>query len=250
MKISVCIESVFQGMDSLAALEQVRAAGFGAFEFWNWQNKDMEKLAQKKAALGLHCVCFCTKSFELTDPDKRDTFLEGLKESVLQAKQLIVPFLITQSGMDTGAERKLQRRNICESLKAAAPLLEASGVTLLLEPLNGKIDHAGIYLESSDEGFEILETVGSPHIKLLFDVYHQQITEGDVIRRMISHIDQIGHVHCAGNPGRHELDSGELNYKGIFRALDKAGYQGYAGIEYFPAFPAAEGLAYIREITA
>jgi hydroxypyruvate isomerase len=133
-------------------------------------------------------------------------------------------------------------------LKAAAPLLEEAGITLLLEPLNGKINHAGIYLESSDEGFEILREVGSPNVKLLFDIYHQHITEGDIIRRITSNIDLIGHLHCAGNPGRHELDSGELDYIRIFKALDDAGYKGYGGIEYFPLHPAEEGLKQLRKM--
>jgi hydroxypyruvate isomerase len=121
-------------------------------------------------------------------------------------------------------------------------LLEEAGITLLLEPLNGKVNHPGIYLESSDEGFEIIREVGSPNVKILFDIYHQQITEGDIIRRMTSNIDLIGHIHCAGNPGRHELDSGELDYGRIFKALESAAYKGYAGIEYFPAESPTEGL--------
>ena len=249
MKLSICIDSIFNGMDSVLALEQVKAAGFDAFEFWGWQNRDIDAMAAKAKALGLSCVCCCTKYFNLTDPGQRETFLQGLRESIVQAKKIDASALITQSGNDTGAVRSFQRRSIIAGLKAAAPLLEEAGVTLLLEPLNGKIDHRGIYLESSDEGFEILGEIGSPNVKLLFDTYHQQITEGDIIRRMTANIGEIGHIHCAGNPGRHELESGELDYGRIFRALESAGYKGYAGIEYFPAGPAAEGLKQLREIT-
>ena len=235
-------------MDSLAALEQVKASGFGIFEFWSWQSRDMDALAKKAAALELVCSCFCTKSFNLTDPGQRETFLSGLKESITWAKKMNAQFLITQSGKDTGARRDFQRRSIIDGLKAAAPMLEDAGITLLLEPLNDKIDHPGIYLTSSDEGFEILGDVGSPNVKLLFDIYHQQITEGDIIRRITSHVGEIGHIHCAGNPGRHELDSGELDFRRIFEALDAAGCKAYAGIEYYPAEPAALGLKRLREM--
>jgi len=248
MKYSICIDSIFQGMDSLAALEKVKAAGFGVFEFWNWQNRDMNALTKKAEALGLTCAGFCTTCFNLTDPAQREVFLSGLKESIEQAKKTGVRFLITQSGNDTGARRSFQRQSICDGLNAASQVLEAAGITLLLEPLNEKIDHAGIYLTSSEEGFEILRTVKSPNIKLLFDIYHQQITEGDIIRRLSSNIGEIGHIHCAGNPGRHELDSGELDFRRIFSSLESSGYRGYTGIEYFPAEPAAAGLKRLREM--
>jgi hydroxypyruvate isomerase len=253
MNFSICIDSVFsyidktltleQVKDSGAALEAVKAAGFSNFEFWTWKNRNMDALAQKAKDLGLNCVCFCTKFFNLTDPGQRETFLEGLKESLVQAKKANALSLITQSGNDTGAVRPFQHRSMVAGLKAAAPLLEEAGITLLLEPLNGKVNHPGIYLESSDEGFEIIREVGSPNVKILFDIYHQQITEGDIIRRMTSNIDLIGHIHCAGNPGRHELDSGELDYGQIFKALESAAYKGYAGIEYFPAESPTEGLS-------
>jgi hydroxypyruvate isomerase len=249
MNFSICIDSIFEGVDSLEALDRVKAAGFSAFEFWRWQKRDLNALAKKAKALELSCVCFCTKSFNLTDPEKRGIFIEGLKESIVKAKTMDAPFLITQSGKDTGEIRSFQQLSIIDGLKAAAPLLEEAGVTLLLEPLNGKIDHPGIYLEFSDESFEILDCVRSPNVKLLYDIYHQQITEGDIIRQMTSHIDKIGHIHCAGNPGRNELDTGELDFGRIFRALEKAGYRGYGGIEYFSTGPAEEGLKRLWPLT-
>ena len=248
MKFSICIDSIFGGKDSLKALELVKAAGFNAFEFWHWKERDMDALAKKAAALGLSCAGFCTKIFCLTDPGRRGDFLSGLEGSIAQAKKMGAAFLITQSGNDTGEERSFQRQSIIDGLKASAPILEDSGITLLLEPLNRKIDHPNIYLESSDEGFEILGQAGSPNVKLLFDTYHQQISEGDIIRRLTAHIGEIGHIHCAGNPGRHELDSGELDYNRIFAALEGAGYEGYAGIEYFPAEENATGLKRLLEM--
>jgi len=249
MKYSICIDSIFEGMDSLKALEQVKAAGFNTFEFWHWQERDMKALAKKAKELELNCAGFCTTCFNLTDPAQRDTFLLGIEKSLAQAKKMGAKFLITQSGNDIGAnsqnplaDHPLQKQSIIDGLKAAAPMLEEADVTLLLEPLNEKIDHPGIYLVSSDKGFEIIASVASPNIKLLFDTYHQQISEGDIIRRLTTHVKEIGHIHCAGNPGRHELDSGELDYGRVFKALDSIGYNGYAGIEYFPAEPVMEGL--------
>jgi hydroxypyruvate isomerase len=242
MKFSVCIESLFRGMDDLAALDQVKACGYTAFEFWGWRNRDLEALSKKAVGLGLNCAGFCTKNFLLNDPARRGEFLEGLKESVSAAQKMGAKFLITQSGEDTGLRRDFQHRAIAEGLKEADAILMGSGVTLLLEPLNRKINHKGTYLESSDEGFEILDETGSENVKLLFDIYHQQISEGDVIRRACANINKIGHFHAAGNPGRNELDTGELDYNRVFKALEDAGYKGYGGLEYFPLGDPAAGL--------
>ena len=97
-------------------------------------------------------------------------------------------------------------------------------------------------MSSSAEAFEIIEEVGSDRVKVLFDIYHQQITEGDLIRNIRENISRIGHFHAAGCPGRHELDTGELNYPNIFHAIREAGYTGYVGLEYFPEKPVLEGL--------
>jgi len=246
MAFSICIDAIFQNMDSIEALDNVKAAGFDVFEFWHWQKKDIDALARKAASLSLRCSGFCTTSFHLTSPAQRDTFLLGVKESIVVAKKMGASFLITQSGPNTGESALSQERSIVEGLKEAAPLLEEAGIDLLLEPLNARVDHPGIFLQSSDQGFEILNCVGSPNIKMLFDIYHQQITEGDIIRRVTSNINQIGHFHCAANPERHELDSGELDYRRIFHAIYSLRFKGHLGMEYFPAKPAAEGLKWLR----
>jgi hydroxypyruvate isomerase len=233
-------------MDSIEALDQVKAAGFDVFEFWDWQKKDTDALLKKAESLSLKCSGFCTTSFNLTEPGQRDTFIQGLKESVVMAKKMGASFLITQSGFDTGEARLFQEKSIIAGLKEAAPIVEEAGVNLLLEPLNAKIDHPEIFLQSSDECFEILSCIESPNIKMLFDIYHQQITEGDIIRRATSYIEKIGHFHCAANPGRHELDTGELDFKRVFDAIESSGYKGYLVIEYYPAKPSAEGLKWLK----
>jgi hydroxypyruvate isomerase len=173
-------------------------------------------------------------------------YIAALKDTIEAAKKLGAPCIISQLGMDTGAARTFQHRSILAGLKAASPLLEENGLVLLAEPLNGRIDHEGTYLESSDEGFELVEEAGTRNIRLLFDIYHQQITEGDIIRRISAHINLIGHFHAAGVPGRHELFLGELDYGRIFEAIDKLGYTGALGLEYFPekiTAGAEDGLA-------
>ncbi len=130
--------------------------------------------------------------------------------------------LISQVGdFRPGVSREAQHQCLVDGLKEAAPILEEAGVTLVIEPLNELVDHAGYYLIRSDEAFQIIEEVDNPRVKVVFDIYHQQISEGHVISTITTNIDKIAHFHAAGNPGRHELTIGELHYPSIFEAINK-----------------------------
>ena len=139
-------------------------------------------------------------------------------------------------------DRQKQHDCLVEGLREAAPILENAGITLVIEPLNELIDHAGYYLIRSDEAFQIIDKVGSPNVKVVFDIYHQQISEGNVIRNLTRNIDSIAHFHAAGNPGRHELTVGELNYRAIFDAIAETSYNGFVGLEYWPVNEPEVGL--------
>lgn len=247
MKYSVCIDALYQGRDVLEGIRETKEAGIGAVEFWSWWDKDIERIAAEKERLHLEVAAICTKFASLVDPSQHEAYLEGLRESIEAARRLGCRRLISQVGADTGKAREQQRAALCQGAKRAAKLLEGTGITLVLEPLNTAVDHVGYYLSSSTEAFEIIEEVGSERVKVLFDIYHQQITEGNIIRNIRGNISKIGHFHAAGCPGRHELDTGELNYPNIFQTIQEAGYAGYIGLEYFPERPASEGLRGIAE---
>jgi len=242
MKISICIEMVLPGKDDAQKLRDLKGIGCGAFEFWSWWGRDMAVLKQAADETGLACAAMCTRFTSLNEPEKRDEYIQGLKESIPVAKSLGCKTLISQVGNDTGAEREYQRASIAAGLKQCAPILEEAGITLVAEPLNTKIDHKGYYLWSSAEGFDIIREVGSPNVKLLYDIYHQQIMEGNILNTIFANIDLIGHIHTANLPGRHELDRGELNYPYIFKMLDEYGYTGYVGFEYSPVGDALESI--------
>jgi len=242
MKFSVCIDAVFRGNDLYPSLKAMRELGIDAFEFWGWWDKDIDTLLSMKNRLGLTVSAFCTRMVSLVDASQRAAYLKGLRETLAVAEKLSCRSIITQVGADTGCDRRIQHESLAEGLRAAAPLLEESGVTLLVEPLNILVDHKGYYLSASREGFDVIAEVASPGVKLLFDIYHQQITEGNLIRNVTADIDKIGHFHAAGNPGRHELDRGEIRYPEVFRAIDEAGYRGYMGLEYFPLEAPLKGL--------
>ncbi len=243
MKYSVCLAALFNGKDPYESLKTIKGLGIDTFEFWVWWDTDLSPYYKAKEVLRMEISCFCTKFFSLTDPSSRSQYIEGLKASIKTAKDLGVHKLISQVGNALpGVSNADQRLSIVEGLKACVPILEDSGITLLLEPLNTLVDHKGYYLTSSEEAFEIHDEVASPYVKILFDIYHQQIMEGNLISRITKNIEKIGHFHVAGNPGRHEPDSGEINYREIFKAIDKAGYDEYIGLEYFPLRDPEEGL--------
>ena len=239
MKFSVCIDAVFGG-DFARGVPAAKRAGAAAVECWKLGDRDPQKVMEQLD--GLPLAAFCTTFFDLTDPNSRQTYLEHLGKALETAKLLDCRRLITQVGNDTGAPREKQHESIVEGLRAAAPMLEAAGVTLLVEPLNLTVNHPGYYLSSSAEAFAMIDEVGSPNIKVLFDIYHQQITEGDILRHLLPNLEKVGHLHAAGSRGRHELSDGELNYPYIFAALDEAGYDGYCGLEYFPQEAPEKGL--------
>ncbi len=243
-QLSVCIDAVFAGMPLPEAIAAVKAAGIPAIEFWGWENKDIDLLADLCRQNNLTVAAMCTAAFDLVDPAKRPAYLDGLRRSIPMAQKLGCKTLITQVGAALPRPRAEQHDSIVAGLQACAPLLEAAGITLVIEPLNIRVDHAGYYLTGSDEAAEIIRQVGSPNVKMLFDVYHQQITEGDVIRHLRQHMDCIGHFHTAGNPGRNELYKGEVNYAAVFDAIQATGYTGYVGLEYTPTDAVEQGLGY------
>jgi hydroxypyruvate isomerase len=244
MKFSVCVDALFRGKDFVESMNIIKELGFDTIEFWSWWNKDIDIILAAKERLGLNIHSFCTRSSSLTNAAMLEDYITGLKESIVIAKKLGVSNLISQVGNELqDISRKLQHYNIVNGLRTCVPLLEEAGITLIFEPLNTLLDHKGYYLYSSDEAFEICEEVNSSNVKVLFDIYHQQIMEGNLISRINKNIDKIGHFHAAGNPGRHELSTGELNYANIFQAILASKYSGYMGLEYFPLELPSKGLS-------
>jgi hydroxypyruvate isomerase len=148
---------------------------------------------------------------------------------------LAIPNLICFSGRRAGLGDAEGAEITAEGLRRVAPAAEAAGVTLVLELLNSKIDHPDYQCDHTRWGAEVCRMVSSPRVKLLYDIYHMQVMEGDIIGTLRRHNDLIGHYHTAGVPGRHEIDgTQELNYPAILRAIAATGYSGYVGQEFLP----------------
>ena len=248
LKPSVCIDAVLADLACDDALEIVAASGMGAFEFWGWWDRDLDALAEARHRTPLEISACCTRFISLVDPARRDDYLAGLTESIATARRLKCTTLISQVGdFRPEVARAEQHQSLVDGLAAAAPLLEDADITLVIEPLNERVNHPGYYLTRSDEAFEIIAEVGSPRVKVVFDIYHQQITEGHLIHNITANMGQIGHFHAAGNPGRHELTKGEINYPSVFEAIETAGFEGYVGLEYWPLEDPADGLREVAQ---
>lgn len=249
MHYSVCVSAVFNRLPMEEAIARVREAGLDTYEFWGWWDRDIAAVKRAQQEHQLHLAAMCTRMIPLNDPERRDEFLHGLKETLDVAKQLSCRTLIAQVGQDRpecGREEQIQ--SIVDGLKACVPLLEEAGVVLTIEPLNTLVDHKGYFLARSDEAFAIVRKVNSPYVKVLFDIYHQQITEGNLIPNIMENAAWIGHVHMAGHPGRHEpFGRNEIHYPSVLHALKEAGYTGAVGLEYFPVMDAMESLQKLLE---
>lgn len=242
-KLSVCIDAVYEGVPETEAITRVADAGIDAVEFWCWWEKDLDSIFSATQKHSMTIASCCTKFVSLLDPALRTQYLSGLADSIAAAQQIECKTLISQVGdFIPGQPRMAQQQSVVDGLIEAAAMLQQSGITLVIEPLNDRVDHKGYYLVGSDEAFDIVHKVNSPNVKVVFDIYHQQISEGDVITRLTKNIGSIAHFHAAGNPGRNELDRGELNYPQIFRAIADTAYTGHIGLEYWPISNPDQGI--------
>jgi hydroxypyruvate isomerase len=172
-----------------------------------------------------------------------------LRVSIALAAQWNVPNVICFSGSRNGIHDEIGAEITAENLIHIASAAESAGVTLVLELLNSKVDHPDYQCDKTAWGIKVCQMVDSPNVKLLYDIYHMQIMEGDVIRTIRDNAQWFAHYHTAGNPGRHEIDdSQELNYPAIVRAIVETGYTGYIGQEFVPAGDPVQSLKTAYEL--
>ena len=234
-------------------IAKVAEAGFRSVEFWHpegtWDGagintdwaKDADTLRRECDRYGVVLNDFALHAWDGSiggSPVKREDrarYLEQVRKMIAFAEAAGCRKGITLSGLiDPSLSRMEMRHNLEHALAEAVQIAEQADFTLLLEPLNTLVDHPGYYLDSSAEAVEIVRTIGSRHLKILYDVYHMQIMEGNLLDTIERNIALIGHFHAAGVPGRGELFGSELNYPIILAKIESLGYHGAFGLEYFP----------------
>lgn len=229
--------SVVQGIERAADL------GIEAVEVFSWEDAGPNAIANACEEHGIDLVSIMATGGGFTIDDRnapamvnpydRETVVADIERSIEAAAEAGAHCVLLGTGPNQGGvDRETQRRALERVLKEIAPTAAEHDVTAIVEPLNTVVDHPGYFLSASPEAFDITRSVGSEYVQILFDIYHQQITEGDVIRTLTENLDQLGHVHVADNPGRLEPGTGEIAYGNVFDALDRAGYEGYVGLEF------------------
>ena len=199
MRICVPVPCFFGKMDFCEAIEKIAALGFDAAETYDWTHLDLDAVRRACERCGVELLSMCTTEFRMTDAAYRSAWLAGLEASCTAANRVGAKKLITQVGQDTGAPRDVQHESIAEALRQAVPILEKHGVTVMIEPLNTLYNHPGYYLWSAVEAFEIIREVNHPLVKVVYDIYHQQVMEGNIINNdhlLFNGSDRLHVVDC------------------------------------------------------
>jgi len=241
------------GDDLVAQLEFMAAQGFRSLED-NWlRNRDAKTQVKIKTALdrlGMRMGVFVAHAsmnevtFASEDPAMREKVLTEVRQAVEVARRVGAKWCTVVPGAyDRGREWDFQTATVIDNLKRAAEVCEAGELTMVLEPLNWWRDHGGVFLHKIPQAFLICRAVGSPACKILFDIYHQQISEGNLIPNIDKAWEEIAYFQIGDNPGRNEPGTGEINYANVFRHIQGKGYTGILGMEHGNAKPGKEGEA-------
>ena len=255
LRLGVHLETNLQDRPFPDRFSGSRALGFRGCEF-NWRRHELEEALTARSATGLAVTCLGGttggqpggKIPSLVWPGDRERLAPDVQTAIKAAQALACPRLVMVPGNHVvGWDRGRHRAEVVASLRSVAPLLERSGVSVVLEPLNSRVDHRDCWCDTSAEAFAIVEAVASPSVKVLYDLYHMKVMGDDLIATVRRHHDLIGYYHVAGVPGRHEPIGGEIDNAAVFDAIASTGYDGYIGLEYSPALPPEESLMRVRE---
>lgn len=240
------------GDDLVAQLEFMADQGFTALEDNGMRGRsvaDQERIAQTMARRGMamgvfvaHTISWNEANLASGDRAARDKFVQEVRESVDVARRVRATWMTVVPGhVDRRLEMSYQTANVVDALKRAAEILEPHKLVMVLEPLNTLRDHPGQFLTRIPQTYLICKAVASPACKILFDMYHQQITEGNLIPNIDLAWDEVAYFQIGDNPGRKEPGTGEVNYGNVFRHIRGKGYTGILGMEHGNSMPGREG---------
>jgi hydroxypyruvate isomerase len=239
------------GDDPIAQLQFMADQGFTAFEDNGMKDRTpdlQKKMGDTMAKLGIQMGVFVAHKIYWNEPnlangkaEMRAEFLQHIRESVEVAKRCNAKWMTVVPGFsDLKLNPGFQTANVIESLKQASAILEPHGLIMVLEPLNFR-DHPGLFLTNAPQAYAICKGVNSPSCKILFDIYHEQIQEGNLIPNLDGAWEEIAYIQIGDNPGRKEPTTGEINYKNVFKHIHNKGYKGVLGMEHGNSKPDKEG---------
>tara|TARA_B100001029_G_scaffold166843_1_gene159571 strand:+ start:156 stop:1052 length:897 start_codon:yes stop_codon:yes gene_type:complete len=239
------------GDDPIDQINYMADLGFRAFEdngmssrsavLQNKISKTLENRGMKMGVFVAHKIYWDKPNLSSGENNYRNEFLNYIKNSVEVAKRVNAKWMTVVPGhLDLRKDMSYQTSNVVETLKRASDILEPHGLVMVLEPLNFR-DHPGLFLTESPQAFQICKAVDSPSCKILFDIYHQQIQEGNLIPNIDDTWDEIAYFQIGDNPGRKEPTTGEINYKNVFKFIYEKGYNGILGMEHGNSIKGVEG---------
>lgn len=220
-----------------AGLQSVELVG----EHYDWTDADIDRVKKlaRSLRLGMDTLSSVPRwgqqKINMMDPAGRDVFLKEVQRNLVFAQKLEIPMALLMSG-NTVAGRSFEQQfsAMVDCTKRCGELAEKAGITLIVEPLNTKVNHKGYFLSNCVDGIRLMKEVDHPNVRLLFDLYHEQVEVGNVIRTALAAMPYVRVFHVADNPGRNEPGTGEMNYANIYKAIAKAGYEHYITMEYIP----------------
>ena len=239
------------GNDPIDQLNFMADQGFRSFEDNDMrtrsvklQEKMSQTMQQRNIKMGVfvaHDIAWKRPNLASGDIDEQNAFLMQIKASIEVAKRVNAKWMTVVPGLkDFRKNIEYQTVNVINTLKKACDILEPHGLIMVIEPLNFK-SHPGLFLTESPQANSICKAVGSSSCKILFDIYHQQIQEGNLIPNIESCWDEIAYFQIGDNPGRNEPYSGEINYKNIFKYIYNKGFKGILGMEHGNSLEGKEG---------
>jgi hydroxypyruvate isomerase len=250
--LSVMLWTVYRNLPFEQRLEKVSEAGYHAVElvgeFADWKKQDFANARRKKQELGIVFDGTTGVWQPLADASARELFLKSLREFIPTMRELDCTRLIMQTGDAVpGLSRAEMHANCIETLKRGGDIAAENNIELLIENIDPE-ENPKYFLTLSSEGFEIVRSVANPHVKFLYDFFHEQIAAGNLIAKLQKNLDLVGLVHVADVPGRHEPGTGEINFTNIFRTLGELGYSRYVAMEFEPQGETVASLRAAREM--
>jgi hydroxypyruvate isomerase len=250
-KISIMLWTVFRDLPFEQRLEKVSEAGYHNVElvreFERWADADYARVNRKKHQLGITFDTTAGMRHGVGDPEERDAMLKDLQGMLNVCEKLECPRLIVMSGnVVPGMTRDEQHESCIEGLKRAAEMVEGKNITILVENIDPE-ENPRYFLTSVAEGFDIIRAVNHPQVRFLYDFYHEQIAEGNLIEKMEKNIDLVGLFHIADVPHRHQPGTGEINYTNLYRKMVELKYDRYIAMEFMPTGNPVEILRAARE---
>ncbi len=239
------------GATPAARVRAAAAAGFDAVEIWTTLDKDIDQLADALAETGVTLTALLAEprtNFSWPGTDL-DPYYEGLERGITNAQRLGCERIVLGSGLGfPGMKRAQNLERLVDVFSATVARFGGSGVRLLLEPVNTRIDHPGALADRTADAVAVARTIDSPHFGILYDLYHSIVEGEDPASELLAAGDLVGYVHIADVPGRGQPGSGAVDWSAQLAVLRAAGYTGPIGLEYFPTVPTLESVAHIRAV--